>query len=160
MSKSRSARFTLGVLLTAAAGLLASLAWPAWASNDLVTFPEDYKSGVRYATVERGNIREEIYVSRDGIDAAKAGRRLPSGTVITMEDWREGKLYRYVVMEKRDGWGELRPPESRNGDWQFQAFNADRSVNRSENLERCFTCHKPQEGQDFVFTLDRMKTAR
>jgi len=47
----------------------------------------------------------------------------------------------------------------RNGQWEFQAFNADKSVNRNENLDRCFSCHKPKAAQDFVWTLERMKTA-
>jgi hypothetical protein len=62
-------------------------------------------------------------------------------------------------MEKRTGWGAAYPPEKRNGEWEFQAFNADRSVNSGENLDRCFSCHKSQSGQDFVFTRERMKTA-
>lgn len=123
-----------------------------------IAFPTDYASGVHYATVVRGGIREELFVHRAAIDAAKAGRPLPSGTVITMEDWRDGRLFRYVVMEKRDGWGRLRPPEGRNGDWSYQTFHPDRSVNRSEDIDRCFACHRPQAGQDFVFTLDRMKS--
>jgi hypothetical protein len=79
--------------------------------------------------------------------------------VITLVDYRDGKLFRYVVMEKRTGWGADCPPEKRNGEWEFQAFNADRSVNRNENLDRCFACHKSQQRQDFVFTSDRMKSA-
>ena len=55
------------------------------------------------------------------------------------------------------GWGGDDPPEKRNGEWEFQAFNADKSVNRSENLDRCFACHKGHAAQDFVFTYGRMK---
>ena len=66
--------------------------------------------------------------------------------VITMED-REGKLFRYVVMETRTGWGADYPPEKRNSRWEFQAFNPDKTVNRNENLDRCFACHKGQAGQ-------------
>ncbi|MGW1627701.1 hypothetical protein, partial [Streptomyces sp. NPDC002172] len=72
--------------------------------NDRVDFPANYRQGVHYATVERGGIREEIFTSRNAISAAKSGKPLPSGTVITMEDYREGKLFRYIVMEKRIGW--------------------------------------------------------
>ena len=109
--------------------------------------------------MKRGNIREELFTSRAAIDAVKKGQPLPSGTVITMEDYRDGKLFRYIVMEKRSGWGAEYPPERRNGEWEFQAFNANKSVNGSENLDRCFACHKGQTQNDFVFTLDRMKTA-
>jgi hypothetical protein len=45
------------------------------------------------------------------------------------------------------------------GKWEFQALNADKSVNNNENLDRCFSCHKGQAQQDFVYTLGRMKTA-
>jgi hypothetical protein len=112
---------------------------------------------VHYATVKRGNITEELFTSRTAIDAVKKGQPIPSGTVITMEDYRDGKLFRYIVMEKRTGWGAEYPPDKRNGEWEFQAFNDDKSVNHSENLDRCFACHK---GQGFVFTLDRMKSAK
>ena len=129
------------------------------ASGDLVKFSEHFENGVRYATVERGNIREEIFTSREAIEAAKRGEPLPSGTVITLVDYRDGKLFRYVVMEKRSGWGAQYPDSKRNGEWEYQAFNADKSVNRSDNLDRCFSCHKSQVVNDFVWTLDRMKTA-
>jgi hypothetical protein len=130
---------------------------PAHANEDRVAFPEDHAAGVHYATVSRGNIREEIFTSPDAIAAAKSGAPFPSGTVITLVDYRDGKLFRYVVMEKHTGWGAARPPETRNGDWAFQAFNADKTVNRAENLDRCFSCHKPNERQDFVFTVDQMR---
>jgi len=131
----------------------------AFASGDNVKFPDSFESGVRYTTVERGNIREEIFTSREAIDAAKLGQPLPRGTVITLVDHRDGKLFRYVVMEKRSGWGTQYSEGKRNGEWEYQAFNADQSVNRNEDLDHCFSCHKSQAANDFVFTLDRMATA-
>lgn len=146
-----------GAVAIALLGLTAALTVSALAGGDLVVFPARYKDGVHYATVTRGSIIEELFVSRAAIDAVKAGQPIPSGTVIAMEDYRDGKLFRFVVMEKRTGWGAGYPPEKRNGEWEYQAFNADRSVNRGENLDRCFACHKGQAAQDFVFTSDRMK---
>ena len=133
-------------------------AWPAGA--DLEQFPADFAAGVQYATVNRGNIEQNLFTSRAAIDAARAGRPFPDGTVITLVDTRDGKLFRYVVMEKRAGWGADYPAGKRNGEWEFQAFNADRSINRAENLDRCFGCHKGQAQSDFVFTRERMKGAR
>jgi hypothetical protein len=126
-------------------------------AGELVQFPTEFAAGVHYATVNRGNIRQDLFTSRAAIDAVKAGQAFPSGTVITLVDSRDGKLFRYVVMEKRAGWGADHPPDKRNGEWEFQAFDADRSVNRSENVDRCFGCHKGQAQSDFVFTRDRMK---
>jgi hypothetical protein len=150
----------LPTILTAIAALVVSaIAVSAFASGDPVKFPANFENGVRYATVERGNIKEDIFTGREAIEAAKRGKPLPSGTVITLVDYRDGKLFRYVVMEKRSGWGSQYPESKRNGEWEYQAFNADKSVNRAETLDRCFSCHKSQAANDFVFTLDRMKTA-
>lgn len=62
----------------------ATLPWQARAGGELVTFPENDAEGVRYAIVERGNLREEIYTSRAAIDAVKNGQPIPSGTVISL----------------------------------------------------------------------------
>jgi Cytochrome P460 len=129
----------------------------AYADSTRVKFPNGFERGVKYATVNRGNIQQDLYTSRDAIAAIKAGEPFPSGTVITLVDSRDGKLFQYVVMEKRAGWGADYAPDKRNGEWEFQAFNADQTVNRSENLDRCFGCHKGQVQADFVFTRDRIK---
>ncbi len=71
------------------------------AGGELVHFPHDYADGVLYTTEHRGNIKEDIYVNREGYDAVNSGQPLPSGTVITLVDYRDNELYRYVVMEKR-----------------------------------------------------------
>jgi hypothetical protein len=50
--------------------------------------------------------------------------------------------------------------EQRNGEWDYQAFNADKSVNDTEDLNRGLSCHKTKEQQDFVFTFDQMKSVK
>lgn len=140
--------------------LITTFANPVWAGRELVKFPDNYIKDVHYATVNRGNIREELFTSRAAIDAVKRGQSIPSGTVITLVDYRDGKLFRYVVMEKRAGWGVGYSPDKRNGEWEFQEFKADKSVNAKEDLNRCFSCHKSQEQHDFVYTLDQMKSAK
>ena len=142
-----------------AAGIALAAAWQAGADGDMVQFPGEYAGGVHYATVNRGNVREELFTSQAAIDALKAGRPFPSGTVITMEDYRSNELYRYVVMEKRTGWGSGHPADLRTGEWEFQWFNPDRTVKAGENLDRCRSCHTSQAAQDFVFTADRIKGA-
>lgn len=133
---------------TLALAVAATLAGQVRAGGELVKFPENYAEGVLYAAVERGNIKEEVFTSRAAIDAVRRGRPIPSGTVITLVDYRDGKLFRYVVMEKR------------NGEWEYQAFRADKSVNDKEDLSRCFSCHKPKAQQDFVFTFNQMKSVK
>jgi len=148
------------ILFTAAAGLAAAPGAVQAAENARVAFPEAYEQGVHYATVNRGGIREELFVGREAVEAAKRGQPLPEGTVIMLEDYREGRLYRYVVMEKRAGWGDAYPADLRNGDWDYREFRADKTPNPAEDGTRCLACHKSQAGNDFVFTYDRLRAAR
>lgn len=128
-------------------------------AGDLIRFPADYANGIRYTVIDRGNIHEEIYTSPTSIETAKKTGSLPYGTVITMVDSRDGKLFRYVVMEKRQGWGTQYPPSIRNGEWEYQTFTPDRSPIRSEDLGRCMSCHKSRENSDYVQTLDQLRAA-
>ena len=70
----------------------------------------------------------------------------------------KGDLVAYTVMEKRTGWGTEYPDNIRNGEWEYQAFTADKKVNDKANLTNCYTCHKPLDKQDFVFSYDKLKT--
>jgi hypothetical protein len=77
-----------------------TLGWQAPAGGELVKLPETYADGVHYTSARRGNIRQELFTDRAAIDAMKNGRPFPRGTKITMEDDRDARLFRYVVMEK------------------------------------------------------------
>ena|SRR3974390_2178684 len=156
--KVTKARVSAGLLAFSVAG---GIAWKADAGRELVKFPESYTDGVHYTTVKRGNIREEIFTTRLAVEAVTNGQSMPNGTVITMgriigtENCSDTSSWK-----KRAGWGAEYPPDLRNGEWEFQAFNADGTVNEKENVTRCFSCHKSQSAQDFVFTLGQMKTAK
>jgi hypothetical protein len=127
------------------------------AGTILVKFPENYNKGVLYTTVTRGNTYEELYTSREAIEAVKNGEPIPTGTVITLEIYEDEELDRIFVMEKRNGWAEQNPSEMRNGDWQYQEFTEDGAVNEEADIGRCFSCHANQERDDYVNTLDEMK---
>lgn len=150
------------------------------AGGDKIAFPENYAKGVMYTIVDRPDNKQyrELFTSAAALEAAKKGEALPAGTVITLVQYKaqldaqgnptkdangrfmKGDLVAYTVMEKRAGWGAEYPPEVRNGEWEYQAFTADRKVNDKANLTACFNCHKPlTEKQDFVFTYDKMKAA-
>ena len=149
--------------------------------GELIVFPADYAKGVMYSTVDRADIKQVrlLYASsQSAIDAAKAGKPLPDGTVLTLVQYaaqlddkgepvkgpngrivRTDKIVGYTVMEKRPGWGNDVPDEIRNGDWQYQAFLPDRTPNPKAVLAACFKCHKPLDKQDFVFSWDGLRTA-
>jgi hypothetical protein len=153
----------------------------ARAGGDKVTFPADYAKGVLYTTVDRPDVKQfrELYGPKEAIDALKAGKPIPSGTVLTMVNFKaklnaagepekdaNGRFIKtdevagIAVMEKRTGWGAEYADDMRNGEWEYQAFKADKTVNDKANLKACFTCHKPLDKQDFVFSFDKMKTAK
>jgi hypothetical protein len=167
-------------LLTASAALagLSAVVVSAKAGGDKVAFPEDYAKGVLYTTVDRPDNKQfrELFTSAAAVEAAKKGQPLPSGTVITLVQYAakldgqgnpekdangrfiKTNIIAYTVMEKRAGWGAEYPDNVRNGEWEYQAFKADKTANTAANLTACFNCHKPLDArQDFVFSYDKMK---
>jgi hypothetical protein len=168
-------------VLSIAAVAAVSLTVAVRAGGDKVAFPGDYAKGVLYTTVDRPDNKQyrELYAPQAAIDAVKAGKPIPSGTVLTMVNYKAklgadgnpekdangrfiktDELAGIAVMEKRDGWGAEYADDVRNGEWEYQAFKADKTVNDKANLKGCFTCHKPLDKQDFVFSFDKMKTAK
>lgn len=144
------------------------------AAGDKVAFPQNYTRGVLYWVQDRlGNKQvREYYTSKAAIDAVQADKPIPSGTVITVvqynaqldpagnpvrganERYIKTDLRGYTVMEKRTGWGTDYAADLRNGEWEYQAFGADKKPNAMANLNTCLTCHKRQETQDFVYSIN------
>ncbi len=167
-------------VLSVAAMAAVSLTVAVRAGGDKVAFPDNYAKGVLYTTVDRPDNKQyrELYSTPEAIAALKAGQPIPSGTVLTLVQFKavlnaagepekdangrfmKGDLIGYTVMEKRAGWGAEYADDIRNGEWEYQAFKADKTVNDKAVLKNCFTCHKPLDKQDFVFSFDKMKTAK
>jgi Cytochrome P460 len=172
-------RSYIAVASIAAAASATAIIVPVRAGGDKVAFPADYAKGVMFTTVDRPDNKQyrEFYTSAAALDAAKKGQPLPNGTVITMvqnaakldaqgnpEKDANGRFIKtnvigYTVMEKRTGWGAEYPDNVRNGEWEYQAFKADKTPNTAANLTACFNCHKPLDKQDYVYLYDKMKAA-
>lgn len=142
-------RSVLATCLFAVAGF-------AQAEPTRVTFPEDLALLVHYATVKRGESTEHISTSREAIEAIRGGKPVPDGTRFVLTDYRNEKVFRYFVMQKGPGWGEDYDAKRRTGDWQFQWFQPDRSINTRENTARCQSCHQSQSSQNYLFTAPRL----
>jgi Cytochrome P460 len=169
--------FAIATVVVTVAGLGAAVS--VRAGGDKVAFPENYGKGVVYMTLDRPENKQvrEYFTSQAAVDAKK-GAPLPAGTVITVVQYAaqldpqgnptkdaNGRLIKtndirgYTVMEKRAGWGAEYPEAKRNGEWEYQAFRADKTANPNANLDGCFNCHKPQASNDFVYSYDKIKVA-
>jgi plastocyanin len=154
----------------------AALAANASAGPEKVKFPNDYLRGVLYQTVDRADIKQyrELYTQPEVVEAVRKGKPIPSGAVITLVQWSveqddkgnplkgpDGRFIKkdiiaHTVMEKRTGWGAEYPEDMRNGEWEYQAFNAQGLPNPKANIKACFTCHLPHAKQDFVISLAKL----
>jgi Cytochrome P460 len=168
------------IAVLVATGTALAVSAQVWAGGDKVSFPADYAKGVVYMTLDRPENKQvrEYFTSQAAVDAGKRGDPLPQGTVITVAQYaaqldaqgnpvkdangrfiKTSNILGYTVMEKRAGWGAEYPETQRNGEWEYQAFRADKTPNPNANLTGCFNCHKPQAAQDYVFSYQSLKTA-
>jgi acetyl esterase/lipase len=125
-------------------GAVALAGWRVHAETNRVKFPENLDQLVHYTTVERGNVTEHIMTTREAVEAVRNGQPVPNGTHFVLVDHRDGKLYRYFAMQKGDGWDADYDERRRTGNWQFQWFWPDKTVNLNENTVRCQSCHRSQ----------------
>ena len=123
-----------------------------------VTFPANFDQMVMYGNYRRGSGGELAHARPETIATAKAGQPLPAGTVLVLEIFENDALTAYFVMEKGVGWGLAFPEELRTGDWHFQEFDRNRQVRLGANINRCITCHQGQASNDYMSTLDRMRS--
>src|SRR6478672_13660129 len=110
------------ILAAVAVGGLVASAIAVRAANDQFTFPEDYAKGVEYLSVDKPSKQVHVfYAPRAAIEAAKAGKPMPEGTVFTGVHYNakldkdgnpekdangrfiRGDLRQYAVMRKEKG---------------------------------------------------------
>lgn len=146
---------TRSLIRTALPAILAlGLTSSASAEPNRVAFPDNLDDLVHYTTVTRGVVTEFIYTSRAALEAIKAEQPVPMDTQVILQDWRGGEVYRLFVMQTGTGWGDEYAEATRAGDWQFQWYWPDGSINTDENTERCRACHQSRERRGFMFTHD------
>lgn len=149
------ARSRLPVLAAMACGVV-MVGWQVDAEPTKATMP-DIDKLVHYTTVTRGEVTEHIMTTREAIEAVKAGKPVPNGTHFALVDYREGKVFRYFIMEKGAGWGADFDESRRTGDWQFQWFKPDGTINAAENTARCQSCHSSRADREFLYTFNDIR---
>ncbi|SDR44855.1 Cytochrome P460 [Rhizobiales bacterium GAS113] len=146
--------------IAAAIAAVMLVGWQVRAETNRVKFPDNLERYVHYMTVTRGEVTENIMTTPEAMEAVKKELPVPAGTHFVLVDYRNGKLYRYFIMEKGEGFGADYDAQRRTADWQFQWFWPDKTVNLSENTARCQSCHRSQESSDFLYTASRIPKFR
>lgn len=163
-------------LAAAAVAMVAGAATTVPSGPNKVAFPADWNKGVMYATVDRYDTKQyrEFYTSAEAVKAAREGKPIPLGTVITLAAYKakvdaagnpikdangrfiKDELVAVNSMQKSAGFGDEIPVEIRNGDWQYQSFTPDGKVNDKANLTSCYECHKPFAKDDYLTNLAKL----
>lgn len=162
------------VAAVATAGVIAQALVPSGPNR--LAYPQDWAKGELYATVDRYDTKQfrEFYTSPEAVRAAREGRPIPDGTVITLAAYAakldaEGKpmkdangrfikdrLVAVNSMQKGKGFGDDVPAAIRNGDWIYQSFTADGKVNEKANLTSCYQCHLPFAKDDYLTNMAKL----
>src|SRR5437867_6702354 len=144
------------VVVLVAAGALAVAARSIPAGPEKIAFPANYKDHVLYATLDRYDTKQYrgLYGTPEAVRAAKEGKPIPSGSVLTLVQYKaqvdaqgnpvkdangrfvKGEMVAFTVMEKRAGWGAEYPDDLRNGEWEYSAFTAEGKFNDKRSEER------------------------
>jgi len=145
-----------------------------------LTFPENYKDSFdRYHTVSNPEARRVtvFYANKTALEAAKAGRSLPDGSVLFGEIYSvklgadkkpivgpngsmvADQLVAYMAMARDAGWGRDIPDMLRNEEWNYAVFTPAKQPRPGVNQAECLACHKPQDKTSFIFTLDQLTAA-
>jgi cytochrome c553 len=128
-----------------------------------MTFPGDFPAAyVNYYTQEDAPTKSvtRYYANSVALQAARAGKPLPNGSIIMVEGSTGGTTTYFSGMEVREGWGSDVPELLRNGDWGYGLFNAQKVRGEKNNYAMCLACHKGVEADSFVFTLGQLKSYR
>ena len=164
-----------GAVAGAKSGLLAQVA------KSQVAFPEGYKSSyTRYHTINFPATRQvrHYYANPAAVQAAKAGRPLPDGSVLLAEVYAAkldadkkpvtgpdgfyvaDKPLFYTAMASGEGWGAQIPEMLRNGNWNYTVFTLEKKQRPGVNQAECLACHKPLENVSYTFTLKELAGAK
>jgi hypothetical protein len=143
-------------------------------------FPENYKTiFAKYHTIIFTDCRQvRYYYANDvALQAAKAGRPLPDGSVLFAEVYAAkldvdkkpvtgsdgffvaDQLVAYTAMAREAGWGKDIPDMLRNEDWNYAVFTAAKQHRPGVNQAECLACHKPLDKVSYTFTLKQLAEA-
>jgi cytochrome c553 len=146
-----------------------------------VVFPEGYKEKfAKYHTINFPATKQVryYYANKAAVQAAKAGKTLPDGSVLFAEVYSAkldadkkpvtgadgffvaDQLLFYTAMEREAGWGADVPDMLRNENWNYAVFTTAKQHRPGVNQAECFACHKPLDKVSYTFTLKQLAEAK
>jgi len=140
------------------------------AIHSRMEFPEGFPAGfTAYHTVIEDGVMTKRYVNAVAWEAARAGQKLPNGSVILQVSYQvqqdaagqeiAGPVQSYAGMELRNDWGKAIPLLLRNENWDYALFAADGKRRDELNEAQCLACHKPKETDNYLFTMKQLREA-
>jgi Cytochrome P460 len=165
-----------GAILVLAAGLAAA-ATVAFAQEERISFPSDYKTTfTNYLSLDRVQNDDQIirlFANDIALAAAARNEELPNGSILVGEVYKakkdkdgkvvtsalgrrvRDKLAAVAVMQKGEGWGEAFAEDRRNGDWDFAIFSSS-GERLAKDLNACRQCHAPLTATQHIFSLEHL----
>ena len=146
-----------------------------------VAFPEGYQASFsKYHTINFPMTKQVryYYANPAAVQAAKAGKTLPDGSVLFAEVYsakldadkkpvmgadglyEADKLLFYTAMARDGGWGNDIPDMLRNEDWNYAVFTTAKQHRPGVNQAECLACHKPLDKVSYTFTLKELSSSR
>lgn len=151
----------------AAAQIPSQMRFPAGFPAGLAEYDREIDPATRVVFVR--------YANALAIDAARAGRPLPPGSVLFTGEyaaaldaagrpyqdvqglWVAAALQSVSGMQTEKGWGDVVPALLRNADWHYGLWSPNGQSRLAGNHARCLACHKPLDAQDHVFTMPALR---
>jgi hypothetical protein len=89
----------------------------------------------------------KLYGNGPALEAARAGREMPSGSIVLKENYgKDGKTLMAVTpMYKVEGYN----PDG--GDWFWAKYGPGGEVQKEGKVEGCVNCHRPRSSQNWIF---------
>jgi cytochrome c553 len=140
------------------------------AIHSRMQFPRAFPAGFTlYQTaIEEGTMTRR-YANAVATNAARAGKKLPDGSVILQVSYKAekdaagkdiaGPVQSYAGMESHSDWGNDIPLLLRNENWDYAVFAADGTRHVELNEAQCLACHKPKQSDSYVFTMKQLRDA-
>ena len=140
------------------------------AIHSRMQFPRAFPAGYTlYQTEIEDGTMTRRYANAVAANAARAGKKLPDGSVILQVTYKAhkdaagkdiaGAVQSYAGMESRSDWGKDIPLLLRNENWDYALFAADGERHDELNEAQCLACHKPKESDSYVFTMKQLRQA-